>query len=220
MTRPHPIVGIAAKLTYGLRRSADQPHVGKLLDDESEELVAAEKSIHLDTHAGILGKELFGQRLAIGGRNLLELLLPGNGRHVADDFGRDVHDFADEPHGKTGSGQLLLGRHGPKTVLEIIVLDGRKLLDGRKTAMMVGEKQAVGRDDLPSAPVTEDDDGILKRRLVNAVNIFGGKFTPARLHRADIHLLEIRQEPHPLVGEGRNRSDRSDEQQQKFLHIN
>ena len=218
MTRPHPIIGVAAELADRLRGRTDQTHIGELLDNECEEPVAAEKRIDLDDHAGILSHEPFGQRLAVFVGDLLVFILSGRRGDVAEHIGRNVHDPADEPHGKPGSGQLLGLRHGPETVLQVVVLDGRKLLNGTEPAVVVGEQQSLGGDDLTRTTVAEDNDGILERRLVDAVNILGGEFATPLFHLPDIHLLKVGQEPHALVGESRNRCGQSREQQKKSLH--
>ena len=205
MTGPHPIVGIAAEVADRRGGSAHQPDVGINLLDEGEVLVAAEERLHRNLHAGILTAEFLGQRLDIPGSDLPVLLLSGDRGHVAHDFGSHVADLADEAHLEPRNGQLLGGRHGPEAVLEVVVLDGRELLDRPVAAVVVREEQPLGRDDLARAAVAEDDDGILERGAVDAVNLLGGEFAAAGLHVLDIHFLEVREHPHALVGHGRKR---------------
>jgi len=71
--------------------------------------------------------------------------------------------------------------------------------------VVVGEQQAVGRNDLARAAAAENDDRILERRFIDAVNILGRKFASARLHVPDIHFLQIRQHPHAFVGHSSQR---------------
>ena len=218
MSGPHPVVGVAAELADRLGRSSHQTHVAELLDHESEKLVALEERFDLDLHAGILLGEPVGQRLDVLRRDFLVLLLSGDRRHVADDLGRNVHDLADETHAQPGRRQLLGLRHGPETVLQVVVLDGRKSLDRPEAAVVVGEQKSFGRDDLARATAAEDDDRILQRRLVDAVDLLGGEFAPAFLHVSDVHFLKVGQHPHTLVGQGRSRHAQCGEKHKESLH--
>ena len=62
------------------------------------------------------------------------------------------------------------------------------------------------------AAVAEDDDGILERGAVDAVNLLGREFAAAGLHVLGIHLLEVGQHPHALVRRRRERDARCGEQ--------
>ena len=82
------------------------------------------------------------------------------------------------------------------------MLNGAVVLDLSVTAMMVGEQEALGRDDLCCAAASEDDDGIFQACLVNAVNVFRGQLESHLGHRTDVELFNQRQKPHPFISPG------------------
>ena len=92
------------------------------------------------------------------------------------------------------------------------MLHGRKRLDRPVTAVVIGEQQSVGRNDLTRASAAENDDGVLERRVVHAVNLLGREFASAGLHVLAVHFLEIGQHPHALVRRRRERDARCGEQ--------
>ena len=200
MARPHPVVGVAAELADRRGGRSHQPNVGVNLHHEGEELIPPEEGFDFDLHAGVLLAELPPQRRDVLARDALILLLRGDRGDVAKDLGRHVADLADEAYLKPRSRQLLGLRHGPETILEIVVLHGRELLDRTVTAVMVREEQSLGRDDLPGAAASEDDDGILERGFVDAVNLLGREFAAPLLHLFDVHFLKVGQQPHSFVG--------------------
>ena len=212
MTRPHPIVGITAELADRRRGRADQPHVRKDLDHEGEELVAPEEGFHRNFHAGILRFEAARHGLHMFCNQTRTLLAARDVGHGAQHIGRNVDDLADEAHLEPRSGNLLGARHGPKAVFQVIVLHRRQGLNRPVAAMVVGEQQSFGRDDLTRAAAAEDDDGILQRRVVHTVNLLGREFAAAGLHVLGVHLLEVGKHPHPLVRCGRKGDARGSEQ--------
>ena len=89
------------------------------------------------------------------------------------------------------------------------MLHRRQGLDRPVAAVVIGEEQSVGRHDLARAAASEDDDGVLQRGVVHAVNLLGREFAAAGLHVLGIHLLEVGQHPHALVRRGRKGDARS-----------
>ncbi len=219
MARPHPVVRVAAELAYRRGRGTHQTHVGIYLVDECEELVVAEEARHDDLHAGILRFELFGQ----GGDVLLRdshiLILAGDRRDVADDIGRNVDYVTYESHFQTRRGQLALAVLGPESVGQIVVVDRRELLDRRIAAVVVGKEQAVGRNDLAGAAAAEYDDRILQRALVGRVDVVGRETAALGAHLFDVHLFDVGQQPHALVGCCRERDPDGREDKKQFFHI-
>ena len=202
MTRPHPVVGVTAELADRRRGRADEPHVRKDLDHEGEELVASEEGFHRNLHAGILRFEAALHSLRMLCHQARTLLAARDVGHGAQYVGRHVDDLADEAHFEPRSGNLLGARHGPEAVLQVVVLHRRQGLDRPVAAVVVGEEQSVGRDDLTRAAASEDDDGVFQRGVVHAVNFLGREFAAAGLHVLGIHLLEVGQHPHALVRRG------------------
>ena len=212
MTRPHPVVGVAAELADRRRGRTDQADIREDLDHEGEILVAPEEGLDLDIHAGILPGKAFRNGLHLCGDQLFPLPAPGDVGHGSQHVRRHVDDPADKAHLKPRSRQLLGARHGPETVLEVVMLHGRERLDRPVAAVVVGEQQPVGRDDLPRASAAENDDGVLERRVVHAVNLLGREFAPAGLHILAVHFPEIGQHPHAFVRRRRERDARRGEQ--------
>ena len=202
MTRPHPVVGVAAELADRRGGRTHQTHVRIDLHDEGEELVSAEERLDGDLHVGVLLAQTLLQGPNVLTRQPLVLLLRGDRGDVAHHFGRDVRNLADEAHLKAGSRELLLAGHGPEAVLQVVVFDRREALDRAVTAVVVRKEQAFGGDDLARAATAEDHDGILQRGVVDAVDLLGGELAAALLHLLDVHLLKVGQQPHAFIGSG------------------
>ncbi|OPZ53159.1 MAG: hypothetical protein BWY89_01789 [Bacteroidetes bacterium ADurb.BinA012] len=82
------------------------------------------------------------------------------------------------------------------------MLNGAVVLYLTITTVVVGEQQAVRRDDLSGTAASEDDDGVFDACLVDAVNVFRCQFESHPGHSADIQLLDERQQPHALISPG------------------
>ena len=142
MTGPHPVVGIAAELTYRRGRRTHHADVGKHLSDKEQVLVAAE---HVSYHHPLAHTELY-----LGGQ-LLDVLLYGLGTfgfaHAVVNLvknGRSHILYAlDECHLQARRGYLLGKRSRPETVFEVIVLNGAVALYGTVTAVVVGKDQSL-----------------------------------------------------------------------------
>ena len=81
-------------------------------------------------------------------------------------------------------------------------------LDGPVAAMVVGQQQPFGRNDLGRTTAPEQHDGIFERIAVEVINITGREFQPLGLHFLDVELLQPGQHPHPLIGPERGKSQR------------
>ena len=82
------------------------------------------------------------------------------------------------------------------------MLNGRELLNGRVSAMVIGENEAIVGDDLASAAAAEDDYGVFDGTVVDTVNLFGRQAAALLLHDVDVVLAEEAENPHALIGEG------------------
>ena len=99
-------------------------------------------------------------------------------------------------------GQLLGARHGPESVGQVVVLDARMRLYGVVTAVVVGQQQSFGRDQLARAAAVEQHHGVFHRSLVDRIDVFGREAEAFCAHVVDALRNQAR-EPHALVGESR-----------------
>ena len=95
---PHPVVGVATKLTDRGWRSADKADVGIYLVGEGKELVATEERRDDNLHTRVLGLELGDYSLLVCRDSCLVLLLRGCRWDVTYDIGRNVEDVAHEAY--------------------------------------------------------------------------------------------------------------------------
>ena len=218
MARPHPVVGVAAELADRIGRRTHQTDILVYLHRKGEILVAAEEGFDRDLHAGVLLAEAFAHLGDLFLHQFGALLAHGRRRHGTQHVGRHVGDTADETHFGSGGGKLLGTRTRPESVFQKVVLDRRQRLDGAVAAVVVRQQQPLGRDHLARTSRAEDDDRIFERRTVGGINLLGREFAPLGPHVGDIHLLQIGQQPHSLVG-GRRRGEECREQKhRKFFH--
>ena len=200
--RGHPVVGVAAELADRRGRGGHQTHVVELLVDEQELLVAV---IHL-LHGGLVA-------LAFGLGPADDLLLR---LACGQPVGHLLH--ADEEfHVELLVGQLLGARHGPESVGQVVVLDARMRLYGVVTAVVVGQQQSFGRDQLARAAAVEQHHGVFHRSLVDRIDVFGREPETFCAHVVDA-LRNQAWEPHALVGRGRECEKRTDEGKQCAFH--
>ena len=207
MARPHPIVLVEAELGDLLGRVHHQTDVVVALFDEEEIAIAAEEGDNARTHAGRLGvgaglEQRFGQRTEHGGRLALVLVVFLLAREGLD-AGGDIVDADHEGEGEAGHGQLLGAALGEEAVLEIIVLEVAHGLHKGEAAVVVGEDESVGADDLAGASAAETTDDIAERGAVVTVEGFGGKLQSGFAERVgEVLLLHEFEQPHALVGTG------------------
>ena len=202
VARPDPVVGVAAELADRRGRRRHEAHVVELLVDEQELLVAV---VHLFN--GSLVIRPFGLGRAD------DLL----GRLARREAVGDLLHPDEELHVQLLVGQLLGARAGPESVGQVVVLDGRVGLDGVVAAVVVGQQQPFGRDQLARAAAVEEYDGILHRGAVDRVDVFGREAESFGAHVVDARRDEAR-EPHALVGEGGQQRQRRQQCQQGSFH--
>ena len=109
-------------------------------------------------------------------------------------------DAAKEGDAEALARQFLAAVHCPVSVLEVVMFDAAELLDISISAVVVGHKEAFGRDNLSGTSSPELHDGIFQRRVVDVIDIFRREFTAELLHCLGIHLLQKRKHPHAFIG--------------------
>ena len=83
------------------------------------------------------------------------------------------------------------------------MLYGAEALDDAVAAVVVGQQQALRRNDFACAAASEMHDGILEGRMVDIVDVRCRQLAAHLLHGFDVHLLEQREQPHAFVGRSR-----------------
>ena len=157
MTRPAPVVDVAAILADGVGRRIYDAHVANLQALDQLVLQPAEKRCGLTAIAGF--------RLAFADHGLAALLdlretLARRQRGVqsAGHPLGDVVDLQGDIHARPGSGRELFGQgRGEEAVLEVVVLAGGVELNRTARAMMVGDHQAIRRHERGGAAAQRDD---------------------------------------------------------------
>ena len=125
-------------------------------------------------------------------------------------------------------GQFLLITGGPEAVLEVVVLGGGVVGDAAVAAVVVGEHQSVGGDDLAGAEVlavlAEFDDGVFDGGVVDVPHLFGCEVQPEVFHRGVVVVFDEHGQPHALVGRvgraGGHEQEREERQKQSLFHCN
>lgn len=69
-----------------------------------------------------------------------------------------------------------------------------------EAAVVVGEQEAFGRDKFAGAAAAELHDGVFQTGLVEAEDLFGGKFAAEALHFGQALAVNGVGEPHSFVG--------------------
>ena len=212
MAGPHPVVGIATELTDRGGRSTHKTHVRKDLNHKCKVLITTEERLNRQLHIGILLFEFLHHVCAVLAGDFVILSLSGGRGHVTDHLGCHVDNLTHETYLQTGCGQLLLARHCPETIFEVVVLDATQRLDRAVAAVVVCEQQTLARHHFARATATEDHDCIFQSVVIDRVDIFGREFQTLSLHILDVHLLEVGQQPHTLVSVcGHSNSRRHDQ---------
>ena len=135
-------------------------------------------------------------------------MLAGGLIHVGGDVGEHalghVFNALKEGDAEVGNRFFLLEAHGPEPIGQDVILHGAEALNGSVSAVVVGEHESLAGDQLgrTAAPI-EGDDRVLKARLVEGVNVLGGKVEAHLLHLGFVDALEHVEEPHAFVGTGR-----------------
>ena len=220
MAGPHPVVSVAAELADGGRRSAHQADIAEHPEHEQEVLIAVEEGFHIGSQAFTILDCRSGELAGIGPDDGIPLGFGHAGPVPLQHLVRHVFHPFEEADGQAPVGQFLAAVHRPETVLEVIVLHAAVALDVAVAAVVVRQEQAFVGHEFAGAAAAEQDDGVLERSLVHAVNVFGGEPEAFGLHVADT-LGNQGREPHPFVGHRRQgESDQGSQEQYGLFHGN
>ncbi len=101
---------------------------------------------------------------------------------------------------KTWVRALLLTSHGPKAICEVVVLYSRVRTNGIISTVVVGQHQALARNDFTCTETSQGNDGVLDRGIVDIINFFRGKVQAVCLHFRIVQTLDQHRQPHSFVG--------------------
>ncbi len=99
------------------------------------------------------------------------------------------------------------------------MLRGTERLDIAVSAVVVGHDEALFGDNLSGTTAAELDDGILQRRMVDAIYFIRGKFASRLPQIFLVHFLEKGQKPHTLICRSRNGNKGGSNNSKYFFHI-
>ena len=107
------------------------------------------------------------------------------------------------------------------------MLHRAELLHGAVAAVVVGEEQAVLRDDFTGAEeaggfrgAAQTHDGILQAAIVDTVEFFGSQLKTHLLHIHIVQTLHEHREPHAFVGtHSANHSQDGESKNKYFFHL-
>ena len=185
MARPHPVIGIAAEFSNGTWWCGHQPDVAVLLVNEEVVAVSRIESFDLGFDALSL---LFDLLYELFGRlfdHRFPLLLVHRRLEVLEYQSCNVFHPLEETDGQSWIGQFLGPGHRPESVLEIVVLDAAVPLDKAVAAVVVGQDKPFGRNHLCCAAASEQQNRILERSPVDAVDVLGVQPESLALHIAN-----------------------------------
>ena len=204
MAGPHPVVGVAAELSDAGRRSANKADVAEYAENKEEVLVAVIESLYAGLQSDSVLNSFCLKGIGILIDNTLAVLFcHGSGVVTLENCSSNVLHVFKEAYGKAGICQLLCAAQSPETILKIVVLYAAVLLDIAIATVVVGKKKAIVRNQFSGTAGAKEYDGILQRGLVNAVNIFCGKFEALGLH-VPYPLGNKCRKPHSFVCAGRS----------------
>ena len=182
VARPHPVVGIAAKLPDVLRGRCHEAHVGVFLHPYHVEAVGIEEGNDFGAYALASFKLLdifpllchgFEETLALH-LGCANALLLGEGEHLVG----HVLNLQHEGKGKVGRGEFLGAAVCEEAVLGVVVLLGAHVVHVTEPAVVVGEYQSLGRHHLARAASAEHADAVAQRGRRFAVKGFGRQLQP------------------------------------------
>ena len=197
---PHPVVDVAAELADAARGRVDQAHVLDFHVAEQAVGVAAGEAVQAAAETGIgftggnLGLVEGVQRAAAGQR-----VVAGSGDGGLG-LGGDVGDLVEHEHAGVRAGaQFVLQGRRIEAVLDQVLLRGRIQLDGAIRAMVVGDHQALRRDEAGGAAAEGDDRA---HRVAGQVGqLFRGQLQAGLLQRAG-DFRQLLRHPHAFSGMG------------------
>ena len=199
MTWPFPVVCVATEFAHAAGRCTHQTHVVEGVVNKQVELVAVVERLHRRVVRGAFGF-FFGQFRRRLGDDRAALVLRHSGRQLGVDLRGNVFHAHQKGCVQTGVGQLLLLVHGPKAVVQVVVLHRGMRLDGVEAAVVVGQQQALRGNHFAGAKSAEGNDGVLQGAVVYVVQIFGGQLQTGLAHVLVVELLHQERKPHAFVG--------------------
>ena len=146
LTGPHPVVGLATKLTHGFGNGKHQAHVLEVAVGGEVVLVALVERLDLNTQRGVLDADLLGHGILNAIDEVADLAEGQVHETLGVQLGGNVALLDHEAYEEVFVGQLLGIALGVETVEHIVVLHGRVLADAVEATVVVGEYQTVGTD--------------------------------------------------------------------------
>ena len=148
-------------------------------------------------------EELVGQGLqeaAALHRVDVRALLFGLGNDLVGDILHAEHEGEGEA---LGGGEFFREAAGKIAVLHVVVADAAHFMDIAEAAVVVGQHETVGADNLARAAAAENADALAQARGRFAVERLGRELEAGLAERVrQVLLLHQLQEPHALVGTG------------------
>ena len=196
---PHPVVGLATKLTHRLGHGEHQSEVGEVLIGSGVEPVAFIERLYFHVVCRVLchGAQVEALLKVLDQHFLLicrQLVVS-----VAEDTVGDVLLADHEGYEHVLVGQLLLVALGVETVEHVVVVNGGVGADGFKTAVMIGEDQSVGTHHDSRAIAGEVDHGAADG-VAALIEVSVGQGETFLLHGVVDRLWQVEQRPHAFVG--------------------
>ncbi len=189
MPRPHPVVGIAAKLSDCRGRGAHQPHILVDLHHIDKILIALEKRPYHCIVMSILS-DLFDDLFTVLPYYFAAFFLRHVIRNPFEGLSGHIIHIDQERDCKSGVWKFLFFRHSPEPIGEVIILERAVRLDLSVSAVMVGQHQPFGRYNAAGTSPAEQDDGIFQAVAVYAIKVFGTEPQALFLHIFNIVFLE------------------------------
>ena len=208
LTRPHPVVGVTTILTQTLWGSINQTYIVIALIDREEVATSLIESIHfaLNSFAAIIDHLHQFQRHRIDGGIGLES--SSTFRNGAQDEVGHIHRLDVEEHIEVFVRQLLLKGLCIETILQVVVLGCRMILDGIESAMVVGEHQTIRTNHHTRTETAQLHDGIVQRRIFSTIQFLRREFQ-TQLTKNRIRLCrQIAHHPHALISMNKKRDKR------------
>ena len=176
MARPHPVVGICTKLTYGRRRCTYHADITIRSLDEQIVTVSAIESFQLQFASrsqgnALFGRKTFGHFFQVLGREIIGTIRVRIYLQLFVDVISHIQYLINISDGKSLAGKFFFTAHGPETIRQIVVFHRTVLLDRTIATVVVGQYQSFGRDDFTCTPPTEVDHCVFQCNAVGVINL-------------------------------------------------
>ena len=156
-----------------------------------------------DFHAHIAFALFLGfQPFAVFGNLLLAVGFRHIVGHAFEHRLGDILYVVEEQHRKTFVRKFLIFAVSPEAVFQVVVFHGGVGLHLAKTAVVVGEQQSFGGDELTGATAAELHNGVLEAGLVETEDLFGRQLAAKSLHVSQILPVDGIGQPHAFVRAG------------------